>query len=118
MGAWKTILWLLRVLVIPKSRLAIENLALRQQLAVYNQSVKRPRLRARDRVFWVWLSKFWSEWSSALVVVKPEYYHQARTHLSLDRNSPTPRTVQPPSLGEVISISQVGGLHHRYARAA
>jgi putative transposase len=47
-----------------------------------------------------------------------EYYHQARTHLSLERNSPTPRTVQPPSLGEVISMSQVGGLHHRYARAA
>jgi len=47
-----------------------------------------------------------------------EYYHQARTHLSLERNSPTPRAVQPPSLGEVISISQVGGLHHRYARAA
>ena len=44
MGVWKTIAWLLRVLVIPKSRLAIENLALRQQLAVYNQSVKRPRL--------------------------------------------------------------------------
>jgi len=52
--------------------LAIENLALRQQLAVYNQSVKRPRLRPRDRVFWVWLSKFWSEWSTALVIVKPE----------------------------------------------
>ena len=42
----------------------------------------------------------------------------ARTHLSLDRNSPTPRAVQPPSLGEVISIPQVGGLHHRYTRAA
>jgi len=45
-------------------------------------------------------------------------YHHARTHLSLDRNSPTPRKVEQRSQGEVIGISQVGGLHHRYARAA
>lgn len=72
MGIWKTIAYFLRALVVPKCRLAAENLALRQQLAVYNQSIKRPRLRPRDRVFWVWLSKYWSEWSSALVIVKPD----------------------------------------------
>ncbi len=42
------------------------------------------------------------------------YYHNFRLHLSLDRNSPTPREVEPTSQGEVISIPQVGGLHHRY----
>jgi transposase InsO family protein len=47
-----------------------------------------------------------------------DYYHNSRPHLSLDRNSPTPREVEPPSQGEVISIAQVGGLHHRYSRAA
>ena len=47
-----------------------------------------------------------------------EYYHQSRTHLSLDRNAPIPRAVEPPSHGRVIAIPQVGGLHHRYARAA
>ena len=47
-----------------------------------------------------------------------EYYHRSRPHLSLDRNSPTPREVEPPSQGEVISIEQVGGLHHRYSRTA
>ena len=46
------------------------------------------------------------------------YYHNSRPHLSLDRNSPTPRRVEPLSQGEVISIPLVGGLHHRYARAA
>jgi len=46
------------------------------------------------------------------------YYHGCRPHLSLDRNSPTPRDVEAPSLGEVVSIPQVGGLHHRYTRAA
>ncbi len=46
------------------------------------------------------------------------YYHGVRPHLSLHRNSPTPRDVEPPSLGKVIAIPQVGGLHHRYTRAA
>ncbi len=46
------------------------------------------------------------------------YYHNSRPHLSLDRNSPTPRDVEGPSHGEVVSIPQVGGLHHRYTRAA
>ena len=47
-----------------------------------------------------------------------EYYHLARPHLSLDRNSPTPREVEAPSESEVVSIPQVGGLHHRYSRPA
>ena len=47
-----------------------------------------------------------------------EYYHESRTHQSLDRNAPITRSVEPPERGHVISIQQVGGLHHRYARAA
>ncbi len=47
-----------------------------------------------------------------------DYYHNSRCHLSLDRNSPIPREVEPLSQGKVISIRQVGGLHHRYSRAA
>ncbi len=47
-----------------------------------------------------------------------EYYHESRTHLSLDRNAPIAREVEPPHRGEVISIPQVGGLHHLYRRAA
>jgi len=46
------------------------------------------------------------------------YYHEARSHLSLDRNAPVPRQVEPPSRGRVIAIPQVGGRHHRYTRAA
>ena len=46
------------------------------------------------------------------------YYHEARTHLSLDRNAPVPREVEPPSNGRVIAIPMVGGLHHRHTRAA
>ena len=46
------------------------------------------------------------------------YYHESRPHLFLDRNAPVPRQVESANCGEVISIPQVGGLHHRYARAA
>jgi transposase InsO family protein len=46
------------------------------------------------------------------------YYNHFRPHLSLDRNSPFRREVEPPSKGKVIAIPKVGGLHHRYTRAA
>jgi transposase InsO family protein len=47
-----------------------------------------------------------------------DYYHRVRCHRSLDRNSPAPRSIEPPEKGRLIAIPQVGGLHHRYARAA
>ena len=46
------------------------------------------------------------------------YYHQPRTHLSLDKDAPDGRPVEPPELGRVIPISEVGGLQHRYVRRA
>ena len=46
------------------------------------------------------------------------YYHEARTHLSLAKQSPIPRTIEPPEQGKVIAIPHVGGLHHEYRRAA
>jgi transposase InsO family protein len=46
------------------------------------------------------------------------YYHESRTHLSLAKDTPEPRPVNPPELGLVVAIRQVGGLHHRYERRA
>jgi len=46
------------------------------------------------------------------------YYHESRTHLSLAKDTPAGRPVQPLELGAVIAIPQVGGLHHRYERRA
>jgi putative transposase len=46
------------------------------------------------------------------------YYHEARAHLSLERNSPIPRTVCPPEKGVVVAKAYLGGLHRRYTRAA
>jgi putative transposase len=47
-----------------------------------------------------------------------DYYHRSRTHLSLGKDSPEPRSIQPPEMGSVVAVSQVGGLHHRYERRA
>jgi transposase InsO family protein len=46
------------------------------------------------------------------------YYHPSRTHLSLGKDSPIPRPVQPPQMCEVYSFPVLGGLHHRYERRA
>jgi transposase InsO family protein len=51
--------------------LSLENLALRHQLAVYQYTVTRPRLRPTDRLFWVWLSQLWPGWQEALAFVQP-----------------------------------------------
>jgi transposase InsO family protein len=47
-----------------------------------------------------------------------EYYTHSRTHLSLDKDAPIARAVQPPELGKVVELPEVGGLHHRYERRA
>ncbi len=46
------------------------------------------------------------------------YYHQARTHLALEKDAPDVRAIEQPGLGPIIPIPEVGGLHHRYVRRA
>ena len=261
MGLLRIVCVFVRAWVRTQANLAAENLALRQQLAVLHGSVKRPRLRRRDRLCWVVLSRLWKGWQPSLHVVQPatvvkwhrqgfkfywrwksrhgkpgrpkldaeirdllrhdrrrvvhfnvtehpteqwsaqqmveafpydeapryllrdrdaiygaqfkqrvkhmgieevtitfrspwqspyverligsirrecldyliilteahlyriltsylEYYNESRTHQSLEDNAPVPRIVEPPDEGNVISVPQVGGLHHRYRRAA
>lgn len=45
-------------------------------------------------------------------------YHRSRTHLSLGKDSPEPRSIQPEHMGRVVALPQVGRLHHRYERRA
>jgi putative transposase len=52
--------------------LATEILVLRQQLLVLNRTVKQPKLRRRDRLFWFCLSRLWKDWRDALIIVKPD----------------------------------------------
>jgi putative transposase len=46
------------------------------------------------------------------------YYSRTRTHLALNKDSPVPRPVAPPTAGRVIATPPVGGLHHCYERRA
>ncbi len=60
--------------------LLLENLALRQQLAVLKRKHPRPKLAVFDRLFWVLARRFWSGWKQALIVVTPEtvvYWHRS-----------------------------------------
>src|SRR5579862_7671827 len=54
-----------------RAALQIEVLALRHQLAVYQRAGRRPHLRPADRILWAWLSRAWSGWRAALVIVQP-----------------------------------------------
>lgn len=47
-----------------------------------------------------------------------DYYQRDRTHLALDKDAPGPRATQPLSVGRVVALPRVGGLHHRYERLA
>ena len=53
-------------------QLALENLALRHQVAVYKRTVGRPRLRTADRLFWLGLTRVWAGWRQSLVFVTPD----------------------------------------------
>jgi hypothetical protein len=56
-----------------RTAIQIELLALRHQLSVLERSrPPRVRLTRLDRLFWVWLSRTWTNWRTALVIVKPQ----------------------------------------------
>ncbi len=59
---------LVTILLASRAKLAAENLALRHQLGVLGRSVKRPRLRKQDRIFWVLLSKLWPDWCAGSAI--------------------------------------------------
>ena len=56
----------------PKHQLALENLALRHQIAVLNRPAHKPRLQGKDRLFWVVLKVWWPNWRAALILFQPE----------------------------------------------
>jgi putative transposase len=75
-------LWFSSVLCVFRSRrsLMLENLALRQQLAVLKREHPRPRLGPLDKLFWVLALRFWSQWKESLILVLPHTvvrWHQA-----------------------------------------
>ncbi len=114
MGALQVVTVLPRQLFQSRAQLAAENLALRQQGAVLQRPLKRPRLHRRDRIFWGWLSRLWRDWRSSLLVVQPETV--LRWHR--EGNAPRPREIEPSSQRRIVAEPEVGGLDHRTRRAA
>ncbi len=55
-----------------RTQLALENIALRHQLAVYKRSVTRPNIKDGDRIFWLTVMRMLKEWRQALVFVQPD----------------------------------------------
>jgi putative transposase len=55
-----------------RHNLLLENLALRQQLAVLKKRHSQPRFATPDMFFWMLLSRLWPGWKQALVLVQPE----------------------------------------------
>jgi transposase InsO family protein len=71
MGILRAILTFLRAFFASRAALAAENVVLRQQLIVTHRAVPRPKLRRTDRIVLCWLSRVWSGWRSALLIVQP-----------------------------------------------
>ena len=105
----------LRAALMPRAVLALENAALRQQLAIYLRTSKRPRLRTSDRVFWVALRRLWSDWARALVIVKPATviaWHRTGFRLFWRRRSRSREIGRPPIPREHIAfIRRISGDH-------
>src|SRR5207237_9572410 len=72
---------------------ALENVALRQQLSVLRRSVRRPQLRTHDRLFWILLAKAWLAWRTAFIVVQPDtvvrWHRQSLRRRWTQRSTPT-----------------------------
>jgi hypothetical protein len=66
------LIWaVVQALFAKRADLVAENLALRQQLIVLHRKTRRPRLKTKDRIFWLWLARSWDGWRESLIVVKP-----------------------------------------------
>jgi len=101
------LLRLLPFLVGGHRQIALENLALRQQLAVYKRTAPRPRLHTMDRLFWVGLARVWTGWRQALIIVSPDTvlrWQRRRFREYWTRLSGRSRGGRPPVSTEVAAL--------------
>ena len=68
--AIRILIWFVRLLFKSEHDLRIENLALRQQLAVFKMKHPRPKLQSADQAFWVALRTAGPQWKNALILVQ------------------------------------------------
>src|SRR5882762_1058230 len=96
--------------------LALENVALRQQLALLRHRSKRPWFGGLDRPFWVWLSRRWAGWRDALHVVRPETvirWHRQGFRAFWTWKSRSGRTGRPSVGSEVAKLVRTARLMPR-----
>src|SRR5438309_3418406 len=94
----------LRAFLVARHRLALEAVALRQQLAVYKRKQPRPKLKRFDRLFWVFVRQIWTNWAEALILVKPATvvaWHRAGYRLFWKWRSRRQRVGRPKVTEEV-----------------
>jgi transposase InsO family protein len=87
----------------------LQILALRHQVAVYKQSVPRPKLQPTDRLLWVWLSRLWPGWQDALALVQPRTviaWQRQRCRAHWRRLSQQGKPGRPAIAKEVRHLSQ------------
>ena len=110
--------------------LVAENVALRQQLIVLKRNQKRPVLKERGRLFWVLLSRIWSGWRDAVLIVQPDTvvrWHKKAFKSHWRRRSERGKRGRPSLDPEIRAIvlkmaepnplwgaPTIRGLHHRY----
>src|SRR5712664_559791 len=109
-GAMSLVLALLgalRAALRTRTDLTLENLALRQQLALLRRRSKRPHFGRFDRAFWVWLSNWWPGWREALHLVRPETvirWHRQGFRAFWSWKSRRGRTGRPPVGSELANL--------------
>jgi putative transposase len=87
--------------------LVLENLALRQQLVAMKRETSRPRLHARDRLFWIAVTRVWQNWRTMVVLVRPdtvvlwhrEWLRRRWTRRSTPGHRPSTRRTADPRAG-------------------
>ena len=98
---------LLQAVATDRTRLAAENIVLRQQLNVLGRSVNRARIEDSDRIFWILVRKLFKDWAEHLVIVKPETvirWHRMGFAYYWRRKSRARRGGRPPITESVIEL--------------
>src|SRR5260370_24022498 len=103
----------LRAALGARTDLVLENLALRQQLALLRRRSKRPRFDSLDRLFWIWLSQRWARWRETLNLVRPETvirWHRQGFRAFWNWKSRRGRSGRPPVDCEVAKLVRTRAL--------
>src|SRR5262245_51385321 len=107
-----SVLLTLQGLARSRAALHLEVLALRHQLQVLERSrPRRVQLVNADRWLWVGLSRLWTEWRTALVIVKPETviaWHRRGFRLFWTWRS-RKRTGRPPCTVQKFDVRRIAG---------